>query len=141
MKGSDHMHKNREKYKTPLVYFGTSILCVIIYNIYNHFSHGVTSPYMTFLFVWPLALGFLPFLLLSVIPNAVFPGRIAYNIYNSGVAAVTVSSLLRGVFDIAGTASVYQTVLMVIGASLLFGGILIYMLPWMLLGRIREHNQ
>ena len=35
--------------------------------VYNHFGHGVTSPWMTFLFAWPLLLGALPAAMIPVL--------------------------------------------------------------------------
>ena len=82
---------------------------------------------MTFLFVWPFVLG--------VIPNAIFLaicchshkeihiGTFALNSYYSGIAAITASSMLRGIFDIAGNASVYQQWLMYAGAVMIGMGI------------------
>ena len=92
------------KYKTSSVYLGISILCLIIFLIYDQFSHGVRSPYMTYLFLWPLVLGFVPYTIAAFIKSktAAYGNsitRIAFNIYNSGVAAITVSSLLKGIFD------------------------------------------
>lgn len=48
---------------------------------------------------------------ITEIRQKTYAGRvadIAECIYNSGVAALTVSSMLRGIMDIAGTGSVYQ---------------------------------
>lgn len=110
------------------IYLGITAFCIIFYLIYNQFSHGVHSPYMTFLFAWPLCLGAVPSLLLWKIPAIPPQGRISANLYHSGVAAVTVSSLLRGIFDIAGTASDYQVWLMAAGAGLLVGGVAAWIL-------------
>lgn len=56
------------------------------------------------------------------------PGRLAYNLYNSGAAAVTVSGMLRGIFEIAGNSSDYQTYLMYAGIAMLLISIVIYAL-------------
>lgn len=78
---------------------------------------------MTFLFAWPLILGVVPNVILLVIYH--FSGKslhishFALNAYYSGVAAVTASSMLRGIFDIAGNASVYQQWLMYAGAVMI----------------------
>ena len=112
--------------KAPLVYLVVSMLCLLIFIIYNRFSHGVTSPYMTWLFAWPLVLGVIPATIFSLLPRIFHPGRVSYNIYNSAVAALTVSSLLKGVFDIAGNSSRYQTYLMIFGAVMYVTGILVY---------------
>ncbi len=125
------------KKKPPFIYAAVSILCFVIFMIYDQFSHGVRSPFMTFLFLWPLLLGFLPYILLTKIPGTVYPGRITMNIYNSGVAALTVSSLLHGIFDIAGNSSVYQSYLMVFGSVFLAAGIILYIFSALLLKRIR----
>ena len=112
--------------KGMLIYLAVSLFCLLFSLVYNQFSHGVHSPFMTWLFAWPLVLGCLPcgaFLLLRALRP---PKRLTVNIYNSGVAALTVSSLLRGIFEIAGTASVYQQWLMAAGVTFLTAGIIIY---------------
>ena len=48
---------------------------------------------------------------------------------------VTVSSLLRGVFDIAGNSSVYQTAMMAAGFVLLFAGLILYIAGVILLNK------
>jgi hypothetical protein len=57
---------------------------------------------------------------------------IALNLYYSGIAALTASSMLRGIFDIAGTASIYQTYLMYVGLAMTIGGILMFLLALLL---------
>lgn len=111
-----------------MIYMGVSVFCMVFYMIYDRFSHGVRSPYMTWLFAWPFLLGFLPGMVFWRFPRVRRPGRFTVNLYNSGVAAVTVSSLLRGIFEIAGTASDYQQRLMYAGVAMLFLGIAVYLL-------------
>lgn len=110
------------------LYVGISIFCLIFSVIYSIFSHGVKSPYMTWLALIPAVLGAFPALVFRVVKKVPRPGRIAVNLYNSGVAAVTVSSLLRGIFEIAGTGSEYQVILMYIGLGFLILGILTYIM-------------
>lgn len=107
-----------------MVYLGVTLFCVVFFLIYNQFSHGIHSPFMTFLFAWPLCLGLIPSLILWKIPGTMGPGRVSANLYHSGVAAVTVSSLLRGIFDIAGTSSNLQVYLMIAGVAFLVCGVL-----------------
>lgn len=112
------------------------MFCVVFAFIYEKFSHGVHSPYMTYLFAWPLLLGALPNVIIHIFYN--IQERRSYSIvcgdtpkkisagtklYYSGVSALTVSSLLRGIMDIAGTASVYQAYLMYAGWIMLAGGL------------------
>lgn len=115
--------------KCVLVYLGISVFCQVFYLIYDQFSHGVRSPYMTWLFAWPFLLGVLPGMVFRRFPKVRRPGRFTVNLYNSGLAAVTVSSLLRGIFEIAGTDSVYQQRLMYAGGAMLLLGIAVYLFP------------
>ena len=81
---------------------------------------------MTWLCGWPFVLGVLPSVFFWKYKIFRSPGRISINIWNSGVAALTVSSLLRGIFEIAGTASDYQEWLMRAGGVMLIGAVLLY---------------
>ena len=110
------------------VYLPVTAFCLIFFLIYDRFSHGVRSPYMTYLFAWPLVLGLLPSLLMQAFPRMRRQKRLSADLYHPGVAAVTVSSLLRGIFEIAGTASDYQVWLMLAGGVLLLGGLLAYLI-------------
>jgi hypothetical protein len=99
--------KSRYK-KTVVVYFAVSILTVAVDKIYALFGHGVSSDAMTFMFRYPL-IGGVGFYLIT---GFLFPSmksfigyRPAYNIYNSGIALLTVGSFLQGIFEIAGTNS------------------------------------
>ncbi len=114
--------------KAPYVYLAISLLCLITFLIYNQFSHGVTSPFMTWLFGWPLLLGVIPYAILAIIPANLYPERLAFNIYNTGVASLTVSSLLKGIFDIAGNSSIYQKYLMIFGIVVTASGLLVYLI-------------
>lgn len=86
---------------------------------------------MTFMFLYPLLGGAAGFFLLR---QFIFKARgcryyrLSYNSYNSGIATLTVSSALKGVFDIAGTSSSYLTVYIVVGIIMAaFGiGVLLY---------------
>ncbi len=92
--------------------------------VYSQFSHGVSSPHMTYLFVYPLVLGVLAGLLLYGFDN----GSVDYfwpsHFYHTGVTALILGSLLRGIFDIAGTASIYQSALSIGGAVMLLCGLI-----------------
>ncbi len=108
------------------IYIGVSIFCVILWKIYGNFSHGVNSIYMTYLFAWPLIMGALVNLVFMVIKKLPRPGSFSVNLYNSGVAALTVSSLLRGIFEIAGTACYLQTYLYNVGRLFVLAGVVVY---------------
>lgn len=111
------------------IYAGVTLFCAVFSIIYNMFAHGVHSPYMTWLFVWPLVLGVAAGLVAGIIRQKRDAGRvadIAECIYNSGVAALTVSSMLRGIMDIAGTGSAYQTWMLYAGAVMAAAGVVIF---------------
>ena len=117
----EHRHKSR-----LLWYSVISVFCLILFIVYNIFSHEVYSNYMTFLFAWPLVLGLIPSLFLAFIPRLREPSELTKALYHAGLASVTVSSLLKGIFEIAGTSSMYQLYLMIFGAVLLVAGIINY---------------
>ena len=112
--------------KSTLVYSCVAVFFLVFFLIYDQFSHGVHSPYMTWLFGWPLLLGTLPCAVFWRIPQLRRPGWLSVRLYHSGVAALTVSSMLRGIFEIAGTASDYQQWLIIAGGLLLLGGVVAY---------------
>ena len=120
--------ENKRSKQNAAIYGTATVFCFLFFLIYDQFSHGVRSPYMTFLFCWPLFLGLLPGVIFRVSARLREPGIIASNLYHSGTATLTVSSLLRGIFEIAGNASIYQEWLMTAGWFLLCGGIIAYLL-------------
>ena len=114
--------------KGAVIYGLVTAFTLLTFIIYDRYSHGVRSPYMTFLFAWPLALGVLPCIVLALAAKLPRPNRFVINLYNSGVAALTVSSLLKGIFEIAGTASPLQQGLFVFGIVLTASGVCTYYL-------------
>jgi len=86
---------------------------------------------MSLMYLYPLAGGMLPFLILGLlVPEA---GRIkayrpAGNLYHSGLAALTVGSLLNGVMEIAGTSSSYLPAFNICGWTLLIAGLFIFLI-------------
>lgn len=115
--------RNKISPRRILIWLGISAFCLIFYLIYNMFSHGVKSAFMTYLFAWPLIMGFLPSTVIYVINRIrhvpVYIDAVTDNAYCCGVATLTVSSMLKGIFDIAGTASIYQTYLLYAGIILI----------------------
>ncbi len=121
-----NQNNNKKLYpskKGMIIYLCVSAFCFILYLVYNNFSHGVHSIFMTFLFAIPLVLGAIPCLILWLFIKSGIPNRICVNLWNSGVAAVTCASLLNGIFEIAGAESVYQRYLFYAGIAMLLGGI------------------
>ena len=72
----------------------SSVFCFIFYFIYNIFSHGVHSPFMTYLFAWPLLLCAVPAGICMLVRSIPGPSVLSSLLWGTGTAAVTVSSLL-----------------------------------------------
>lgn len=103
--------------KTVAVYLGATLFCGFFSYVYERFSHGVYSDYMVYLFLFPLLGGALPYgamLLLGAPP----PPRLAANLFNAGIATLTVGSLMAGVLEIYGTDSPHLSIYWWAGAAL-----------------------
>ncbi len=105
--------------KTGFVYLFISLFCVLFGVVYEYFSHEVYSYYMLYAFVFPLVGGVLPFFVFSFFTKRL-PGRIACNLYHSGIAALTIGSIFEGVLEIYGTTNRLVLVYWVLGAVFLF---------------------
>ncbi len=93
-----------------------AVFCMVIFLVYDQFSHGVRSFYMTFLWLPFLGDGLVQAALAFLSSRFFSPW--ADRLFHAATAAVTVGFLLRGVFDIAGTGSHYLPVFFVAGALL-----------------------
>ena len=116
--------------KTIIVYLALSVFCVFFDRVYALFGHGVRSASMSFLFLYPLVAGAVPYLLLWIFkPRREVPGfRLFYNVYNSGIAMLTIQSMLNGIMEIAGTASVYNVIFTICGSILTIAGAAAYLI-------------
>ena len=104
--------------KTLFVYLAVSAFCIIFNKIYGLYGHGVKSAAMSLMFLYPLIGGAMAFMLLRLlVPDAanVPKYRLYYNIYNSGIAALIIGNMLKGIFDIAGTSSQYTVFYFILG--------------------------
>ena len=90
--------------------------CALFALIYAQFSHGVHSPFMTFMFAIPLVGGAIPALALAAMKAHPLP-RVARQSWALSLASLTVASCLRGIFDIAGTSSPYLAVYLVLAVA------------------------
>ena len=116
--------------KTAIVYLLIAAICIAVTNIYALFGHGVRSGAMDFMFLYPLLGGtlvyFLLFLLFPTVCLRPFY-RITANLYNCGIATLTSGAMLKGIFDIAGTASRYVLFFEVLGWALIASGICVFL--------------
>jgi len=77
---------------------------------------------MSYAFVFSLMLGVVGFMALGWLN---LDNRIAFNIYNAGIATLTVGSILQGIIDIAGADTTYPVYYFVVGTVFVFiGGLL-----------------
>ncbi len=119
--------KNSTK-TTVIVYLVSTFFLIAFNSIYSLFSHGVTSPFMSYAFAYSLVLGVGGFVLLGSLK---LENRIAFNLYNAGIATLTVGSVLHGIIDIAGADTIYPVFYFVVGSVFVVGGGLIYLVLWM----------
>lgn len=122
------MNRMNRAYKRPLIWLLIALGCIAITNLYAVFGHGVRSAAMDFMFLYPLLGGALVYVILKLF----FRGgskagnlRPAMNLYNSGLATLTAGGLLRGILEIAGTASAYSIVFTIAGWGLLAIGTIV----------------
>ncbi|WP_303870929.1 hypothetical protein [Acetobacterium wieringae] len=104
--------------KTIAVYLLMTVLAIAVNLIYGLFGHGVHSAAMTGMFLYPLLGGALGYLLIDrymVFITRFVVYRIGYNSFNSGLAALTVGSFLKGILEIAGTNSPYLIIFFFLG--------------------------
>ncbi|UWG96286.1 hypothetical protein LPY66_15460 [Dehalobacter sp. DCM] len=124
-----NLPKNNQLKKTAIVCLVLAGLCIVIDNIYALFGHGVRSADMSLMFLYPLIGGSLVYFLLNTFTPGIYRAqrfRLFFNLYNSGLAILTVGSLLQGILEIAGTESGYLTVYSVIGWGCTALGFLFY---------------
>lgn len=126
--------QNRQILKTVIVYLALSAFCIIFDRVYAMFGHGIRSDSMSFMFLYPLVGGALLFTMLRLfIPQAAGYRyyRLFFNLYNSGIAALTVKSMLEGIFEVAGTSSPYMIVFTVCGWMMIITGLIILLFSFL----------
>jgi hypothetical protein len=112
--------------KTVGVFAGISALAAAVNFIYGIFGHGVHSGYMTWMFLYPLLGGALLYSLICIAAPGIIrlpQYRIFYNLYNSGIATLTLGSFLKGILFIAGTDSAYTAYFDAAGWAMAAAGI------------------
>ena len=121
------VERNRaDLWKTGLRLLPASLLVLIFGLIYEHFGHGVFSAFMAFAWVIPLAGGAIPCLLMAARRRFRAPLAATRQLWLSGVTALTVGSLFRGVLDIYGTTNRLILFYPILGFGLVCAGILTY---------------
>jgi len=117
--------------KTTAAYLAMTLLAAAVNFVYGIFGHGVSSGWMAWMFLYPLLGGLLFYNLISLsIPGVIRAPRyrVFFNIHNSGIAALTAGSFLKGILDIAGTDSAYTACFDAAGWLLIGAGIAVLIL-------------
>lgn len=121
---------NNEKQLKKIIgfYLILSGVAIVVDKVYGIFGHGVESASMTWMFLYPLLGGALfYFIIQRLFPSITkFSGsRVFFNIHNSGIATLTIASLLKGIFEIAGTNSTYLVYYYITGGVFIVAGLII----------------
>jgi hypothetical protein len=104
---------------TVKIYVFITLFCIGLNYVYSLFSHGVSSPFMSYAFVYSLVLGVFGF---AVFGWLNLGNRTAFNLYNAGIATLTVGSILQGIIDIAGADTTHPVWYFVVGTVLVAVG-------------------
>lgn len=112
------------------IFLGVSIFVGVFAAIYEHYGHGVMSNAMIFAFLYPLLLGFLPTIVLACLRSVrkmEYAGgiRAGVNLLYSGIASLTVGSIVTGVVEIYGTTYYLLVVYSYVGVILTVLGTLV----------------
>lgn len=110
--------------KTLKIYAVVTLFCIFFNFVYSKFSHEVSSNYMTYMFLYPLIGGVLIKIIL-IITNAKESIQ-ASNFYDCGLATLLVWSCLKGIFEIAGASSSYESIFFIAGLILIIIGIILF---------------
>lgn len=105
-------------------------LCAAIFfgffgAVYEQFSHNVYSNWMLYACAFPLILGTLPFLWMSL-GGRRMPGTWAQNFWHAGILVLTVGSIMQGVLEIYGTTNRLILGYWIAGGILLAAGLILY---------------
>lgn len=111
--------------KIGFSYLCIALICALFGAIYEVFSYGVYSFFMIYAFAFPLIGGSLYFFALDLFGKRV-PGRLSLNLYNSGIATLTIGCILEGILEIYGTTNSLTSVYWFVGILFVLVGILFY---------------
>ena len=120
--------KKRLAGRQAIIYIAVSLFCGLFSAAYEHFSHGVYSDYMIWLFAFPAFLGVLPYIGISLSGRFPMPSRQAAGAWDCGITTLTLGSCVRGALDIYGTSATLTAVYFPTGLALLAAGLLLYLL-------------
>lgn len=123
---SDTDNRRRTIGKYGFAYLFITLFCVLFGGVYEYFSHDVYSYFMLYAFAYPLVGGVLPFFAIAF-TQVRLPSRLAINLYNCGIATLTVGSIVRGILEIYGTTNSLIKFYPFVGAVFLIFAIIVYL--------------
>lgn len=115
---------NGRAVRTAFIYTLISLFCALFGAVYERFGHEVYSYFMIYAFAIPLVFGAAVYLVIAISHMLGYPTTLSRNLYHSGVATLTVGSIVKGVFEIYGTTDGYAVIYWPVGFALLLSGIL-----------------
>ena len=124
---SDINLENRRCLNTSLTYLIISIFCAFFGAVYEVFSHEVYSYFMLYAFAFPLVGGTFPFLIMALVKSKK-PQAVSRNLYHSGIATLTLGSIVNGVLEIYGTTNSLMQFYWLVGTAFVATGIIAYLL-------------
>ena len=102
------------------------MFCAVFEGIYGIFSHGVYSNYMMYAFLFPLIGGTLYNLIFYCFSRLRLQRGLSLIFYNTGIAVLTIGSIVRGILDIYGTDNILANVYRYVGVILVCLGVVFY---------------
>jgi hypothetical protein len=111
---------------TAMIYTAAAVLCALFGAVYEYFGHGVYSNFMIFAFVIPLAFGALPMMIAGLQTPKLNLSTPSLYAYHSGIVALTVGSIFKGVLDIYGTTNRLISVYWIAGGALIILSLIIF---------------
>lgn len=120
---SDTEENAKRAAKIAFVYLLITLFLVLFGAVYEVFSHEVYSFYMLYAFAFPLVGGVLPFSVMNICRWKRYPHPLARNLYHSGIATLSIGSIVQGVLDIYGTTNSKTQVYWYVGILLVILGI------------------
>lgn len=100
--------------KQAIVYIIISIITMIFGLIYEKYSHNVISYFMLCAFWIPLILGAIVSIILYIVQTKEI-AKLQIQLYNAGIATLTIGSIIKGVLDIYGTTNWKVYIYLIVG--------------------------
>lgn len=104
-----------------------ALFCALFAAVYELFSFGVYSYFMLFAFVIPLLGCSLPYSII-VFKNQNIPDHITLRLWNSGIAVLTVGSIIQGVIEIYGTTNHFIIIYAIVGGVFCVSGLVLWLI-------------